>query len=125
MAGSEGECVGATATRDALARAGGRNVRMHTFDVQGWTRGSSAIHAGETTQECFAIPRSPADVAEGELVALGHGLPEDFDADLAGKIVLVAGGVPPGYGRAVGLREKFFAAVDAGAAAFVAQSRIE
>ncbi len=60
MTGSDGERAAAEVTRDALADAGARNARLAEFDVQGWTRGSSSIEAGETTQDCIALPRSPA-----------------------------------------------------------------
>ncbi len=125
MAGSEGERRAAEATRDALEEVGARDAHLETFDLQGWTRGSSAVHAGETTQESIALPRSPAGEATGELVDLGYGLPEDFDRDLDGKVVMVASNVPDWYDRFLHRREKYYHAVEAGAAAFVFRNHVE
>lgn len=56
MAGSDGERRAAEATRDVLAAVGARNTRLETFDLQGWSRGSASIDAGDTTQDCIALP---------------------------------------------------------------------
>ena len=125
MAGSEGERRAAEATRDALAGVGARNSRLESFPIQGWTRGSAAIHAGGTTQDCIALPRSPSGDVGGELVDLGYGLPSDFDRDLDGAVVLVASDVPGWYDRYVHRREKYYRAVEAGAAAFVYSNHVE
>src|SRR6056297_2375435 len=71
MAGSEGEREAAEATRDALAAVGARDAHLESFDVQGWSRGSSSIEAGDTTQECIALPRSPSGEVSGELIDVG------------------------------------------------------
>ncbi|GAB3682722.1 M28 family metallopeptidase [Salinarchaeum chitinilyticum] len=125
MAGSEGERRAAEATRDALADVGARDARLDEFEVQGWTRGSSAITVDGTSQDCIALPRSPADSATGELVDVGYGLPEDFDRDPEGKIVLAASNVPDWYDRFLHRREKYYHAVEAGAAAFVFRNHVE
>jgi len=125
MAGSEGERRGAEATRDALEAVGARDARLEEFDVRGWTRGESAIAAGDTTQECIALPRSPAGEATGELVDVGYGLPEDFEGDLEGKVVMAASNVPDWYDRFLHRREKYYHAVEADAAAFVFRNHVE
>jgi Zn-dependent M28 family amino/carboxypeptidase len=126
MAGSNGEYDAAEATRDALTDVGTRNAHRESFPIQGWTRGSSAIHVGDTTQESIALPRSPADEVSGELVNLGYGLPEDFeDADLEGKVVMAASDVPSWYDRFIHRREKYYYAVEGGAAAFVFRNHVE
>ncbi|WP_135828014.1 M28 family peptidase [Halorussus halobius] len=126
MAGSEGERRGAELTRDALDRVGARNARVEAFELQGWTRGDSRIRAGGTEQDCIALPRSPDESVTGDLVDLGYGLPEDFeDADLDGKVVMVATNVPDYYDRFVHRREKYYRAVEAGAAAFVFRNHVE
>ncbi|WP_227355023.1 M20/M25/M40 family metallo-hydrolase [Haladaptatus salinisoli] len=126
MAGSDGERRGAEATRDALESVGARNARLEEFDVQGWTRGDSAIRAGDSTQDCIALPRSPAESAEGEFVDLGYGLPSDFeDNDVEGKVVMVASNVPSHYDRFIHRREKYYYAVEGGAAAFVFRNHVE
>jgi Zn-dependent M28 family amino/carboxypeptidase len=126
MTGSDGERAAAEVTRDALAEAGARNARLAEFDVQGWTRGSSSIEAGETTQDSIALPRSPAGSVDGELVDLGYGLPEDFEKhDIEGKVVMVASNVPSYFDRFIHRREKYYYAVDGGAAAFVFRNHVE
>ncbi len=126
MAGSEGERRAAEATRDALAEVGARDARIEEFDVQGWTRGGSEIRAGQTSQDCIALPRSPDASATGELVDLGYGLPSDFeDTDVEGKVVMVATNVPDYFDRFVHRREKYYYAVEGGAAAFVFKNHVE
>jgi len=119
MAGSAGEREAAVATRDALAEHA-RNVHLDEFEIQGWERGASAVVAGGTEQDCIALPRSPARSASGDLVDLDHGLPGDFAGrDLSGAVVLVDSTVPDHAERVVHRREKYYRAVEAGAAAFV------
>ncbi|QSW98329.1 M28 family peptidase [Haloterrigena alkaliphila] len=126
MAGSDGEREAAELTRDALADAGARNARLESVEIQGWTRGDSSIAAGETTQDCIALPRSPSERATGPLVDLGYGLPADFEeADLEGAIVLVRSDIPDYADRYVHRREKYYHAVDAGAAGFVYRNHVE
>jgi len=125
MAGSGGERRAAEATRGALAAAGARNTHLESFDVQGWSRGSAVIDAGDTAQECIARPRSPSGSVTGELVDLDRGLPSDFDRDLSGAVVLAASDVPDWYDRYVHRREKYYRAVEAGADAFVYSNHVE
>jgi Zn-dependent M28 family amino/carboxypeptidase len=126
MAGSEGERRAAEATRDALSDVGARDAHLDEFDIQGWTRGSAAVEAGDTAQDCIALPRSPDAEATGELVDLGYGLPADFEAaDLDGKVVMAASNVPDYYDRFLHRREKYYHAVEAGAAAFVFRNHVE
>ncbi len=126
MAGSEGEREGAEATRDVLAEVGARNARLSEFDIQGWTRGDSRIEADGTVQDCIALPRSPAGEVTGRLVDVGHGLPEDFEeADLDGAVVMARSDVPSYYDRYIHRREKYYYAVEGGAAAFVYRNHVE
>jgi Zn-dependent M28 family amino/carboxypeptidase len=125
MAGQDGERAGLEATREALSAAGARDVHVEDFDVQGWVRGDSEIRAGDTVQRCIALPRSPAEEVTGDLVDLGHGVPEDFeDADLDGAVVMVRTDVPDEFDRFVHRREKYYYAVEAGAAAFVFRNHV-
>ncbi|MFC7045181.1 M28 family peptidase [Halobacteriaceae archaeon GCM10025711] len=126
MAGTDGERRAAEATRDALAEVGARNARLDEFDLQGWTRGSSHVAAGGDEHDCIALPRSPAGEADGEFVDLGYGLPEDFEStDVEGKVVMVASNVPSWYDRFIHRREKYYYAVEHGAAAFVFRNHYE
>ncbi|SDC23378.1 Zn-dependent amino-or carboxypeptidase, M28 family [Natrinema hispanicum] len=126
MAGSKGEREAAELTRDALAAAGARDARLESFEIQGWTRGDSAITAGDTTQDCIALPRSPDDRVTGPLVDLGYGLPADFETtDLEGAIVMVRSDVPDYYDRYLHRREKYYHAVENGAVGFIYRNHVE
>lgn len=125
MAGSPGERLGAEATRDALEAVGARNARLEPFEIQGWERGTAAIGAGNGEQSCIALPRSPAGEVTGELVDVGYGLPEDFERDLEGKVVMAAANVPEWHDRFIHRREKYYYAVEHGAAAFVFANHVE
>jgi Zn-dependent M28 family amino/carboxypeptidase len=125
MAGSAGERRAAEATRDALADVGVRDTSLETFDIQGWTRGSAGIEAGDRAENCIALPRSPSGAVTGRLVDVGHGLPADFDEDLEGAIVMAASDVPDWHDRFVHRREKYYHAVEAGAAGFVFRNHVE
>jgi Zn-dependent M28 family amino/carboxypeptidase len=126
MAGSDGERRAAELTRDALAEAGARDAHLAEFEIQGWTRGASRIDTPDTTEDCIALPRSPADSASGRLVDLGHGLAADFEGtDCAGAIVMVSSDVPDWHDRVVHRREKYYRAVEAGAAAFLFRNHVE
>ena len=126
MAGSPGEREAAELTRDALADTGARNARLEEFEIQGWTRGMSALTAGDTEQDCIALPRSPSGSVTAELVDVGHGLPADFaEADLEGAVVMARSDVPDHFDRYIHRREKYYHAVEAGAAAFVYRNHVE
>jgi len=130
MAGTDGERAGLELTRDAFADAGARDARIEEFDIQGWERGDSAVRAGDEPvaagmNACIALPRSPSGEATGEFVDLGYGVPEDFEADLDGKVVMVSSDTPDSVDRFVHRREKYYHAVEAGAAAFVFANHVE
>ncbi|WP_254767524.1 M28 family peptidase [Salinilacihabitans rarus] len=126
MAGNEGEREAAELTRDALHEVGARDARLETFPIQGWARGDSAVVADGLDLDCIALPRSPAGAVEGELVDLGYGLPETFaETDVEGKVVVVRSDIPSYYDRYVHRREKYYHAVEGGAAAFVYRNHVE
>ncbi|WP_336361287.1 M28 family peptidase [Haladaptatus sp. ZSTT2] len=126
QAGNAGERDAAEATRDALEAVGARNVHLDEFPIQGWTRGTSAIHAGDDEERCIALPRSPSGEETAELVDLGYGLPEDFeDADVEGNVVMVSTNVPNWYERFPHRREKYYHAVEGGAVAFIFRNHVE
>jgi Zn-dependent M28 family amino/carboxypeptidase len=126
MAGQSGEREALEATRDAFAAAGCRDARIEEFEIQGWVRGDASVETPHGPQECIALPRSPAGETSGELVDVGAGLPDDFrEAELDGKIALVSTTVPDWYDRFVHRREKYYHAVEAGAAGFVFHNHVE
>ncbi len=125
MAGSAGEREAAELTRAALERAGTRDARLEGFDIQGWERGESAIVAGRVTQSCLGLPRSPSATVTAPLIDCGYGLPADLtDHDLEDAIVLVRSDVPSHADRYVHRREKYYRAVEAGAAGFVYRNHV-
>ncbi|WP_318566744.1 M28 family peptidase [Salinigranum marinum] len=124
MTGSPGEHEALAATRDALDQVGARDARVETFPIQGWVRGDSAVTAADRTLASIALPRSPAGSVEGRLVDLGDGLPDDFDRDLDGAIVLASSTVPDHVDRFIHRREKYYRAVEAGAAGFVFRNHV-
>jgi Zn-dependent M28 family amino/carboxypeptidase len=126
MAGTDGERAAAELTRDALAAAGARDARLEEFPIQGWERGDSAVAAGERSYDGIALPRSPGGDVEAELVDVGYGLPGDFeDHDCDGKVVVADSFVPDWHDRYIHRTEKYYRAVDAGAAAFVYRNHVE
>jgi Zn-dependent M28 family amino/carboxypeptidase len=125
MAGSRGERTALETTRDALTAVGARDARIDEFEIQGWVRGDSAVATPDGEEDAIALPRSPAGEATGEFVDLGYGLPGDFEADLEGAVVMVSSTVPDHFDRFIHRREKYYHAVEAGAAAFVFQNHVE
>jgi Zn-dependent M28 family amino/carboxypeptidase len=124
MAGTEGERQGAELTRDALANAGARDAHLEELDLQGWEREGSRVSTGDRTHRSIALPRSPAGDVTGPLVDLDYGLPADFETDLEGTVVMVASDVPDSFDRFIHRREKYYRAVEAGAAAFVFRNHV-
>jgi Zn-dependent M28 family amino/carboxypeptidase len=126
MAGTDGEREAAELTRDALAAAGARDAHLEAFPIQGWVRGDSGVGAGERSYDSIALPRSPVGDVEAELVDVGYGLPEDFeDHDCDGAVVMADSFVPDWHDRYIHRTEKYYRAVDAGAAAFVYRNHVE
>jgi Zn-dependent M28 family amino/carboxypeptidase len=124
MAGTQGESEALAATRDALAAVGARDARVDTFPIQGWVRGDSDVVVGDRTLRTIALPRSRSGSVTGPLVDLGDGLPEAFDRDLSGSVVLVSSTVPDHVDRFIHRREKYYRAVEAGAAGFVFRNHV-
>ncbi|WP_225935321.1 M28 family peptidase [Halobaculum magnesiiphilum] len=126
MAGQSGEREGLELVCDALADAGCRDARIDEFDLQGWERGDSGLRAAGRDERCIALPRSPAGEATAELVDLGYGLPSDFEeGDVDGNVVMVSSDTPDDVDRFIHRREKYYYAVEHGAAAFVFRNHVE
>lgn len=125
MAGTDGERDAATATKAAFERYA-RDVTLDEFEIQGWERETSSIQAADTEQDCIALPRSPSGVVSGDLIDLGYGLPSDFDdRDVTGAIVMVRSDIPNWFDRYLHRREKYYHAVEAGAAGFIYRNHVE
>ena len=132
MAGTTGERKALERTRDALDAIGARDARIEPFDVQGWQRGDSRLLADDgeirPRRDQIALPRSPAGSATGEFVDLEYGLPSDFEersAEIEDSVVMVSTTVPDDYDRFIHRREKYYYAVEHGAAAFLFANHVE
>lgn len=133
MAGQEGEREGAELVRDAFERHGLRDAEITEFEIPGWWRGSSSLtvaadreHAFDADYQTVALPGTPAGEVTAEVVDVGYGRPEDFaDADCEGKIVMASSDTPDEYGRWIHRAEKYGAAAEGGAAAFLFRNHIE
>ncbi len=122
MGGSDGERRAATVVAEAFREAGLDSVRQQSFELDAWHRGHTTfrlVGSVERSFEAIALPYCPAGEATGEIVDVGHGTPEEIEAaDVEGRIAVASTTTPPGS-RFLHRMEKFGAAADAGAAAFV------
>jgi Zn-dependent M28 family amino/carboxypeptidase len=133
MAGQGGEREGAQVVKEAFEETGLRNVHLDEFDIDGWWRGESVLRTGdghgelyEADHQVVGLPGTPAGTAAAELVDVGPGRPEDFEAaDTEGKVVMASSQTPEEYGRWLHRMEKYVSAVDAGAVGFVFRNHVE
>ena len=134
MAGSDGERRAADLVADAFERTGLHDVRTDAFELTAWERGDADLRvtvpgrdgADRTREfEALALPYSPAEAVESELVDVGYGTPEEIDdVDVAGKVA-VASTTTPTNTRFVHRMEKFGHALAAGAIGFVFVNHLE
>ncbi len=101
------------------------NARAEAFTYYGWKRGSVTLTMLHPTRREFAaisLAMSPGGVVEGEVVDVGTGSPEEFEAldsaSVKGKIVMCSSATSPS-GKRVHRRTKYGYAVDYGAVAFI------
>jgi aminopeptidase YwaD len=119
FAGTEDERKAGAYIMKCFARYGLENIHAETFEMPGWERGSASLvlvnEGGEIELPCLALPGSPACDLEAEIIDVGNGGPEAYQKlaePAAGKIVLT-------NSEGLGRMEKYMAAVEAGAAAFL------
>ncbi|MFB6211856.1 MAG: M28 family peptidase [Halobacteriales archaeon] len=132
MAGQEGEKEGARIITSAFEDAGLREVGIDEFDLDGWWRDTSTLsiepqgHTFEHQHQMFALPGSPSGEVTAEIDDLGYGLPENVTErdDLEGKIAMARSDTPDDH-RWVHRIEKYTAAHEAGAAAFIFRNHVE
>lgn len=129
LGGSAGEARAHRRVAEAFEQAGLRDIGEHCFDLVGWTRGSSTLALDDPKPlqlDCIALPGSPAESVNAEIVHLGHGLPADFEsADIADKIVVVRSDVPDWFEPWMHRREKYGLAIEGGASAFIFANHVE
>jgi Zn-dependent M28 family amino/carboxypeptidase len=129
LAASDGERRAHDRVLEAFREAGLRNLGEHTFEMPAWERDSATLAVDQPQSlelDCIALPGSPPADLSSEIVHLGYGLPEDFEAvDLTDKIVVATSDVPDWYDHWMHRREKYGLAIDHGAAAFVYANHVE
>ncbi len=127
MGGHPGEQRAAELVVEAFEHAGARNAHTETFDMNCWTRGSAELAVTDPVERSFetiALPYSLAGDVQGELVDVGHGMPEEIDeVDVDGKIAVASTTTPEGS-RFIHRMEKFGHAAAAGAEAFIFHNHI-
>lgn len=133
MAGHGGEQEAGRVMERAFERTGLQDIEVNEFDVPGWGRNAAMLRIDapnrrsyEQSHELIALPNSPSGNVEGELIDVGHGLPEDFDSvDLDGNIVLASSITPDSYDRFVHRNEKYLRSIDEGAVGFVFYNHLD
>lgn len=134
MAGQEGERKATCLIADTFESHGVQDVSVTEFDVPGWWRGSSSLKVGvaerkhqfNADHQVIALPGTRSCNISGELIDVGYGRPEDFDAtDCDGKIVMASSKTPESYNRWIHRGEKYGFAINHGARAFIFRNHIE
>ena len=110
---------------DKLKEYGYENARAVPFKYYGWRRGPATLEMTEPVKrefEVISLAMSPGGTVEADVVNLGTGSPEEFEAvgpeDVKGKIVLCSSATSPA-GRRVHRRTKYGYAVKYGAVGFI------
>ncbi len=108
-----------------LKEYGYGNARAEPFKYFGWKRGPASLEVEEPYQREFpviSLAISPWGEVEAEVIDLGTGSPEEFEAidptEVKGKIVLCSSATSPA-GRRVHRRTKYGYAVEYGAVGFI------
>lgn len=108
-----------------LREYGYRNAKAVPFTYNGWRRGPARLETVEPMRREFqaiSLAMSPGGTVEAEVVDLGTGSPEEFQAvdpeKVKGKIVLCSSATSP-TGKRVHRRTKYGWAVQYGAAGFI------
>ena len=108
-----------------LQEYGYGDARAVPFTYNGWRRGPATLETLEPMQREFqaiSLAMSPGGTVEAEVVDLGTGSPEEFQAvdpgEVKGRIVLCSSATSPA-GKRVHRRTKYGWAVEYGAAGFI------
>jgi Iap family predicted aminopeptidase len=124
--GTVGERKAAEFIKSKLEEYGLSNVHFEPIEYVGWERGNTTLELISPIQkqiECISLPHSPPVNMEGNVVDLGDGKPEEFDAradEIAGNIVLTTSEVNPnGTKRWVHRGEKYGRSILSGASGFI------
>jgi len=108
-----------------LREYGYENAHADPFKYYGWKRGPATLKVLEPYEREFpviSLAVSPGGEVEAEVIDLGTGSPEEFEAvepsDVTGKIVLCSSATSP-TGKRVHRRTKYGYAVEYGAVGFI------
>jgi Zn-dependent M28 family amino/carboxypeptidase len=127
MGGHPGERRAAELVVEGFERAGARNAHLEPFDMDCWSRGSAELALTDPVERSFetiALPYSIAGDVRGELVDVGHGMPDEIDEkDVVGKIAIASTTTPEGS-RFIHRMEKFGYAAAAGAEGFIFHNHV-
>ncbi|MCW3989785.1 MAG: M20/M25/M40 family metallo-hydrolase [Candidatus Bathyarchaeota archaeon] len=125
FAGTESEKRAIEHMVNKLKEYGYENAHADPFKYYGWTRGPASLTVTEPYQKEFpviSLAISPGGEVEAEMIDLGTGSPEEFEAldlsDVKGKIVLASSATSPA-GKRVHRRTKYGYAVEYGAVGFI------
>lgn len=125
FAGTESEKKAQQYMVEKFEEYGYENVHADEFTYCGWKRGPVILKMIEPFQrelKAIALALSPGGEVEGEVVNLGTGSPEEFEAIdpeiVKGKILLCSSATSP-TGKRVHRRTKYGYAVEYGAAGFI------
>lgn len=127
LAGSESEAAARTFLLERLNGITGVRVREHRFEYAGWAKRTATLEvrgAAAARLDCHPLigcPDTPAGGLEGEVVDVGRGTAEEFEAagrELRGRLALVRHEYPFAAG-AIHRRAKYNRSRELGAAGFV------
>ncbi len=125
FAGTESEKRAIEHMVNKLKEYGYENAHADPFKYYGWTRGPASLTVTEPYQKEFpviSLAISPGGEVEAEIIDLGTGSPEEFEAidpsEVKGKIVLASSATSPA-GKRVHRRTKYGYAVEYGAVGFI------
>ena len=124
FAGTPEEYEAANFIAACFKRYGLQNVKLEPYPYAGWTRGAATLEVMEPirrTLHCISLPYCPAADITTELLSVGCGSPDEYNAlgNATDKLVMAKSASPPDLGRWVHRKEKFERAVLAGASGFI------
>jgi Zn-dependent M28 family amino/carboxypeptidase len=125
FAGTESEKLAIEHMVNKLKEYGYDNAHTDPYKYYGWKRGPASLTVTEPYEKEFpviSLAISPGGDVEAEVVDLGTGSPEEFEAidpkEVKGKIVLASSATSPS-GKRVHRRTKYGYAVEYGAVGFI------
>ena len=135
MAGQDGEKRGARVVRDAFEEAGLRDPHIEEFEIPGWWREDASLtvtapheRVHDESHEVISLPGSPSGTVTADIVDVGAGSYDDFEANsdaIDGAVVMASSETPESADRWIHRMEKYANAATEGAVGFVFRNHIE